>query len=122
MTIEINYKYSPSKKEYSNLVLFVDEKFSLRQIKKYISGQELSYISDLLKKYDLSKKLLVFELNSKKKVILVSIKKNIKNFEIENLGAELYGHINFGKNPEYFICDELNKFFSNYMVCYSAEP
>ncbi len=106
MSIKISFKKSTSRKNSTNLVLFVDEKFSLRQIKKYISGQELSYISDLLKKYDLSKKLLVFELNSKKKVILVSIKKNIKNFEIENLGAELYGHINFGKNPEYFIYSE----------------
>ena len=60
----------------------------------------------MLKTNDLSKKLLVFELNSKKKVVLVSIKKNIKNFEIESLGAELYGHINFEKNPEYFIYSE----------------
>ena len=106
MSIKISFKKSTSRKNSTNLVLFVDEKFSLRQVKKYISGQELSYISDLLKKYDLSKKLLVFELTSKKKIILVSIKKNIKNFEIENLGAELYGHINFGKNPEYFIYSE----------------
>ena len=75
MSIKISFKKSTSRKNSTNLVLFVDEKFSLRQVKKYISGQELSYISDLLKKYDLSKKLLVFELTSKKKVVLVSIKK-----------------------------------------------
>ena len=75
MSIKISFKKSTSRKNPTNLVLFVDEKFSLSQIKKYISAQELSYISDLLKKYDLSKKLLVFELTSKKKVILVSIKK-----------------------------------------------
>ena len=106
MSIKISFKKSTSRKNSTNLVLFVDEKFRLKQIKKYISGQELSYISDLLKTYDLNKKLLVFELTSKKKVVLVSIKKNIKNFEIENLGAELYGHINFGKNSEYFIYSE----------------
>ncbi len=106
MSIKISFKKSTQIKNSTNLVLFVDEKFSLRQIKKYISGQELSYISDLLKTSDLSKKLLVFELTSKKKIVLVSIKKNIKNFEVENLGAELYGRINFGKNPEYFIYSE----------------
>ena len=106
MSIKISFKKSTSRKNSTNLVLFVDEKFSLSQIKKYISAQELSYISDLLRTSDLSKKLLVFELTSKKKIILVSIKKNIKNFEVENLGAELYGRINFGKNPNYFIYSE----------------
>jgi len=106
MSIKISFKKSTSRKNSTNLVLFVDEKFSLSQIKKYISAQELSYISDLLRTSDLSKKLLVFELTSKKKIILVSIKKNIKNFEVENLGAELYERINFGKNPNYFIYSE----------------
>jgi len=45
--------------------------------------------------------LFVFELSSKKKIVLVSIKKNIKNFDIENLGAELYGRVNYGKSSEY---------------------
>ncbi len=103
MSIKISFKKSTQIKNSTNLVLFVDEKFSLREIKKYISGQELSYMSDLLKTSDLSKQLLVFEITSKKKIVLVSIKKNIKNFEVENLGAELYERINLGKNPEYFI-------------------
>ena len=52
---------------------------------------------------DLKKKIFFFEINSKKKIILISIKKNLKIFDIENLGAEFYGHINQGKNKEYFI-------------------
>ena len=52
---------------------------------------------------------MVFELNSKKKVVLIAVKNNIKNFEIENLGAELYGRINYGKDSEYLvITDSLN--------------
>ena len=39
----------------------------------------------------------------KKKIVLVSIKNNIKVSDIEKLGAELYGRINYGKNIEYFI-------------------
>jgi len=103
MSIKINYKNSDLKKPSNNLVLFSDDKFSLKPLKKYITDQEFSYISDLLKTSDLSKNLFVFELSSKKKIVLVSIKKNIKNSDIESLGAEFYGRINYGKNCEYFI-------------------
>tara|TARA_Y100001970_G_scaffold23232_1_gene27221 strand:- start:6341 stop:7798 length:1458 start_codon:yes stop_codon:yes gene_type:complete len=103
MSIQINYKNSGPKKNSNNLILFVDEKFNTDSIKKYISSSEFSYIKDLLKNSDLSKNLLIFELNSKKKIVLISVKKNLKNFEIENLGAELYGRINYGKNTEYLL-------------------
>ena len=67
MSIEINYKNSGLKKTLANLVLFTDEKFNIRGLKKYISNSEFSYINDLLKTSDLKKNLLVFEINSKKK-------------------------------------------------------
>ncbi len=106
MSIKISFKKSITKKTSLNYVLFVDEKFNSKLIKKYVSHSEFSYISDLLKTSDLNKKILVFDLNSKKKIILVSIKKNIKNHDIENLGAELYSYINHGKNSQYFINSE----------------
>ena len=102
MTVKINYKKASLKKTSSNLVLFVDEKFNVHPLKKYISNSEFLYISDLLKISDLTKNMFVFELSSKKKIVLVSIKKNIKNFEIENLGAEVYGRINYGKKKWIF--------------------
>ena len=103
MALKINYKNINPKKPLNNLILFVDEKFNIHPLKKYISSLELSYVNDLLKTSDLKKNLLVFKLSSKKKIILVSIKKNNKIFDIENLGAEFYGLINYGKNSEYFI-------------------
>ena len=103
MSIKINYKNSGSKKPSNNLVLFTDEKFDIRPLKKHISSSEFFYINDLLKTSDLSKNLLVFELSSKKKIVLVSIKKNIRLSDIENLGAEFYGRINYGKNTDYYI-------------------
>jgi len=103
MSIEINYNSSGSKNTSNNLILFVDEKFNIDPLKRYISSSEFSYIKELLKTSDLSKNLLIFELNSKRKIILISIKKNLKNSEIESLGAELYGRINYGKNSEYFL-------------------
>ena len=75
MTIQINYKNTGSNFFLSNLVLFVDENFNIKGLKKYISNSEFSYISDLLKNNDLKKDLLSFEVNSKKTVFLVSIKR-----------------------------------------------
>ena len=95
MTVQINYKSSSSKKNSSNLVLFVDEKFNISELKKDISNSEFSYISDLLKTSDLKKDLLFFEINSKKTIFLVSIKKDIKTSDIENLGAKFHGYINY---------------------------
>jgi len=42
-------------------------------------------------------------MNSKKKIILISIKNNLKTSDIESLGAEFYVRINYGKNCEYFL-------------------
>ena len=106
MSIKISFKKSISQKISSNLVLFVDEKFNTKLIRKYISNSEISYISDLLKTSDSNQKILIFDLNSKKKIVLISIKKNIKKHDIENLGAELYGLINRGKNSHYLINSE----------------
>src|SRR6056300_1103756 len=103
MTVQINYKNSKIKKSSSNLVLFVDEKFSISGLKKLISNSEFSYISDLLKNVDLKKDLLVFEINSKKTIFLASIKKDIKTSDVENLGAKFHGYINYDKKNDYFV-------------------
>ena len=60
MTIQINYKITDSKKNLTNLILFVDQNFNIRGLKKYISNSEFSYIADLLKNSDLKKDLLFF--------------------------------------------------------------
>mgnify|MGYP001240027950 CR=1 FL=1 len=114
MTVQINYKNSSSKKNSSNLVLFVDEKFNISGLKKYISNIEFSYISDLLKTSDLKKDILSFEINSKKTIFLVSIKKNIKISDIENLGAKFHGHIDYKKRKDYFVnSDTINSKIKN---------
>merc|ERR1712086_891270 len=92
MSIKINYKNNISNKSTTNLVLFVDENFNIRSIKKYISNSEFSYIADLLKNSDLKKNLLFFKINSKKTVFLLSIKKDTKISDIENLGAEFHSY------------------------------
>ncbi len=116
MSIQINYKNKGMKNPLANLVLFVDENFSIRGLNKYISNSEFSYISDLLKKSDLKKDLLLFEINSKKTIFLVSIKKDIKISEIESLGAKFYSYLNFEKKNDYFCnSDTLNTKTSSFL-------
>ena len=103
MSIAINYSTKFVNKTSSNLVLFVDEKFNIIQLKKNISISDYSYISDLLKNSDLKKDILVFNINSKKTIYLVSVKKDLKTSDIESLGAKFHSHINYDKNDDYFI-------------------
>ena len=105
MSLKIKYlkaKYKPA----SNVVLFSDEKFNINKLKRHFSNSEFSYVNDLLKSSDLKKNLLVFDLSSKKKLVLVSIKKNSKSSEIESLGSEFYCRINQGKSVEYFLISD----------------
>ena len=117
MSIKINYQNNNSNKFSANLVLFVDENFTIKGLKKLISNTDFSYISDLLKTSDLKKNLLYFEINSKKTVFLVSIKKDLKTSDIENLGARFHGLINYNKNKnDYFInSDTINSKIKNFI-------
>ncbi len=115
LTVQINYKSSRSKKDLSNLVLFVDEKFNIAGLKKNISKSEFLYISDLLKTSDLKKDLLFFKINSKKTIFLVSIKKDIKTSDIENLGAKFHSYIDYDKRNDYFVnSDTINNKIKNF--------
>ena len=90
MSIQINYKAGPSKKKSSNLVLFVDENFNITGLKKLISNGEYSFIGDLLAINDKKKKIIAYDLNSRRRIILISIKKKITTSEVEALGAKFY--------------------------------
>ena len=109
MSIKINYKNNNFKKTLSNLVLFTDERFNITNLKKYISSSEITYLSDLLKTCDLKKNLLVFTSSSKNKITLISIKKNLENSDVENLGAEFYSYINYGNKVEFVINSDSDK-------------
>ena len=80
MTVKINYKNNLSKIKPSNLIFFVDEKFSLSGLKKYFNKSENISIEDLLKSQNLSKKIISFDLSSKKKIFVLSGKKKHQGF------------------------------------------
>ena len=120
MTLKINYINGNLKKILNNLVLFTDDAFNLNPLKKYILKSEFSFIQDLLKNKDLKQNLFVFDLNSKKKIVLVSVRDKFTSADIENLGAEFYKRVNFGKNTEYFInsdsCDsKIENFIGHFL-------
>ncbi len=112
MPIKIYYKNKISIKNPSNLVLFIDEKFSSSPLKKYVSKTEYSFVSDLIKTKDLKKNIASFEFSSKKKIILVSIKKNYTSSEIENLGATFYEQFKNSKISNFYL--NSNSLPSNY--------
>ena len=116
MSIKINYSKKTPGIKSANLILFSNEDFNFNNSKKFLSSSELSYINDLLKTLDKKKNLLIFELNSKKKVAVISIKKNLTVSGVENLGAELFGQINNKKYNEYFLISEsINSKINNFL-------
>jgi len=116
MTIQINYKNKNLKKPTTNLVLFVDENFNISGLKKHISDAEFSYISDLLKNSDLKKNIIFFKVNSKKTIFLVSVKKDLETSDVEGVGAEFHGYINYDKESDFFInSDSINNKFENFL-------
>ncbi len=116
MSLQINYKNNSLKKNSSNLVLFVDAAFSAISIKKYISVKEYSYISDLLTVSDREKKIISYDITSKRKIILVSVKKNITASEVESLGAKFYDKFKDSKVNSFIInCDSIKNSLKNFV-------
>ncbi len=106
MSVQITYKNKISNNKAHNLVLFIDEKFNISNLKNHISSSDYSLISDLIKTKDQKKKILAFEISSKKKIILISLKKKITNSDIENLGANFYSKFKDSKIKEFIINSE----------------
>ena len=103
MNVQINYNISSSKKNLTNKLFFVDESINIQLLKKFIDGREYSYVSDLLKSADNKKKISIFEFSSTKSVILIRLKKNIKNYEIENLGGDFFNFIKESNKKDFTI-------------------
>ncbi len=109
MNVVISYKNINSKKSRINQVLFVDESFNISKCKTFFSNKEFSFATDLIKSKNLKKKFLSLEITSKKKIILVSIKKEIKSWELENLGGKFFDTFKESKiNKFNIVSDTLN--------------
>ncbi len=117
MTIKINYLNKTIKDNSDNLVLFTNEKFNVSGLKKDLSNSEFTYINDLLKTNDLKKNLFIYEINSKKNIVIISIKNNLQISDIEKLGAEFFIRVNHGKNKNYnIISDSINSKYEDFLA------
>ena len=106
MTVQIKYKNNLLNKNTANLVYFVDDKFNISSLKKHVLSTEFSFISDLIKTKDIKKKIVTFEISSKKKIILISLKKNLTISNAVNLGAKFFDKFKDFKPNDYRIISD----------------
>jgi leucyl aminopeptidase len=101
MSVVISYKNKVSNTKFGNLIFFVNEKFNLKVLKKYFNKNENEFITDVIKSQNLSKKIISFDLNSKKKIFLISINNNANLSQVQNLGAEFFNYLKNFKQKEF---------------------
>ena len=90
MSIKINYIKKYNTNAQKDIALFVNEKFEISHLKKFLNKNELIFLEKILKKKNVSKKIISFDLNSHKSLIIVKV---LKNEIYENLGAEFYNFV-----------------------------
>ena len=94
MSVQVVYKNRAKSSKSSVVVVFADEKFVVKTTDNFFTRGENSYIQKLINtKKDTKKKIISFNINTKQIVIAVSIKKDIKNNDVENLGANLFNFL-----------------------------
>ena len=72
------------------------------KLKKYVSTKEYSFISDLLKSKDLKKRIISFDISSKKNYFNF-VKKDSQGADLENLGAKFYDNFKNFKIKDYIL-------------------
>ena len=118
MSISINYKNKQISKNIINNVFFINEEKNISSLRKFLTKAQFLFVSDLIKSKNLKQKIISFELNSKKKIILISIKKNTTTVEIENLGAEFYNFLKDFKKKDFQINTDTAPIKENNLVGY----
>ncbi len=116
MSVQINYKVSILKKNSEKLVFFVDDKFKISSLRKYFSKTEYSYISDLVNINNKKNQIITYDISSKKRIVLVSVKEKVSNSGAENLGARFYEYLKNSKLNNFTInTDTLPKTIKNFI-------
>ena len=91
MSVQVVNKNKAKNSDLSEIVLFSDEKFQIKNGKSIFSKSQVQYIEKTLKNKKKSKKgFISFNINEKNTLILISLKNNLKSFDVESLGASFY--------------------------------
>ena len=94
MSVQVVYKNKAKSGNLGVIALFADEKFRIKNTNGFLSKNETSYIERILKnKKNTKENIVFFNINEKTTVILISLKKDLKSFDVENLGAVFYNFI-----------------------------
>ena len=75
MIINIKYNKAINNKLITNYALFSRENYNISNLKSYFSNSEISSIKEIIKNINLKENIISFNLNSKKKIFLIDIKK-----------------------------------------------
>ena len=118
MSVQIHYNKKLPLKNGINKVLFTDKKFKILSLKSFLSSKEYNCVSDLLKSKDHKNKILSFDVNSKVKIILVSLKPDLKNSDLENLGAKFYDIFKSSKINDFNIISDTTPKNKDYVIGY----
>ena len=108
MNIQISFKSNKIKKNLENQVFFINNKNDVSNLKTYISKSEHIYISDLLDINDKQNNILTYDINSKRKIILVVTKKKPTTSETESLGAKFCDYLKDSKQKTINIYTDTN--------------
>ena len=90
MNIKLNSIKKIKQNQPVNLVLFVENKFKNNSLNTLLSKEELIYTKEILKKKKIDKKIVTFDLNSKKSIILINVDQEVNE---ENLGADFFNFL-----------------------------
>ena len=90
MSIKINYIKKNNTNVHKDIALFVNETFEISHLKKFLNKSEITFLENIIKKKNTSKKIISLDLNANKSLIIIKI---LKNETDENLGAEFYNFI-----------------------------
>lgn len=113
MNIKINNINKIKNNQPVNLVLFVKNEFKNKSLASLLSKEELIYTEEILKKKKLDKKIINFDLNSKKSLILVKVDGDLNE---ENLGANFFNFLKENNFNDIVISNEsLKKFNKNFL-------
>ena len=94
MTVQVVLKNKAKSSNPGVFVLFTEDKFEIKNIGIFLSKNEKSYVEKILKnKKNTKESIISLNLNEKTTLILISLKKDLKSSNVENLGAEFYNFI-----------------------------
>ncbi len=91
MTVQVLYKNKSKSSNLGVIALFSEDKFQIKNAKSILSKNQASYVEKILKTKKKSKENIIsLNLNEKTTLILISLKKDLKSSDVENIGAEFF--------------------------------